>query len=77
MIFTYIKLFSKIVIQPDYSYQQCETPSGHLGRCRFLQHCAKPEMLTSIETFLTYACPIGQEWVTLNNDQQKMSSFTL
>lgn len=49
--------------QPDFAYQTCLTPLSQSGRCRFVQHCALPEIIVTLNAFVTYACPIGSEWV--------------
>jgi len=48
---------------PNFAYQTCFTPTGQTGVCRFLQHCARPEILESLDNFLLYACPIGADYM--------------
>lgn len=62
-VFLHYILFIKNKKQPDFAYQTCFTPTSQTGRCRFIQHCARPEMITTLNTFVSYACPIGNEWV--------------
>jgi hypothetical protein len=52
-----------IHIQPDFAYQTCSTPLSQSGRCRFVQHCARQEIIATLNAFVSYACPIGSEWV--------------
>ncbi|XP_057369709.1 serine proteinase stubble-like isoform X1 [Daphnia carinata] len=48
---------------PDFAYQTCFTPLRATGRCRFVQHCARPEIIASLSSFLSYACPIGSDYM--------------
>lgn len=48
---------------PDFAYQTCFTPLRQTGRCRFVQHCARPEIIASLSSFLSYACPIGSDYM--------------
>jgi len=48
---------------PDFAYQSCTTPNRKNGRCRFVQHCARPEIILSLDTLLSYACPIGSNYM--------------
>ncbi|KAI9564714.1 hypothetical protein GHT06_008455 [Daphnia sinensis] len=48
---------------PDFAYQTCFTPQRLTGRCRFVQHCARPEIIASLSSFLGSACPIGGDYM--------------
>ncbi|XP_046460216.1 proclotting enzyme-like isoform X1 [Daphnia pulex] len=48
---------------PDFAYQTCLTPISQSGRCRFVQHCALPEIIVTLNAFVTYACPIGSDYM--------------
>ena len=56
-----INIIFETLFQPNFVYQACTTPRGESGKCRFLQHCARPQIIVSLGTFLSYACPIGNE----------------
>lgn len=40
----------------DEPFQQCVTPRGENGFCRYLQYCIQPEFASSFRDYLPYAC---------------------
>ncbi|XP_046644536.1 proclotting enzyme-like isoform X2 [Daphnia pulicaria] len=48
---------------PDFAYQTCSTPLSQSGRCRFVQHCARQEIIATLNAFVSYACPIGSDYM--------------
>ncbi|EFX62740.1 hypothetical protein DAPPUDRAFT_269840, partial [Daphnia pulex] len=48
---------------PDFAYETCSTPLSQSGRCRFVQHCARQEIIATLNAFVSYACPIGSDYM--------------
>nr|QZX63236.1 prophenoloxidase activating enzyme [Procambarus clarkii] len=49
--------------QPDIPFQQCRTPRGERGQCRFLQYCIQPQFANNFQVFLQYVCFIQGVYV--------------
>ncbi|KAK3864809.1 hypothetical protein Pcinc_029525 [Petrolisthes cinctipes] len=47
----------------DKAYQECQTPRKEAGHCRHLLHCKLPELSSSYQVFLQYACIIDNVYI--------------
>ena len=45
-------------MQPDITFQHCNA-GVQPGKCKFIQYCARKEIVETLETFLRYSCVIG------------------
>lgn len=44
-------------------FQNCTTPRNETGRCRYLQHCMIPTIVSSLNQFMGYVCIINELFI--------------